>query len=375
MACRTAKDSGVRRMPRPLVALVGVVAVLGFIPGSSTQQADRRDGRSPTVHAAAPKGEAPRLSRTKPAVTMAARPGERLIVPPPLVFDGAPAPSVPPPAKLGDRSMSAVVPAGGVWAVIIGIDDYPGTRSDLRSAVADARDVDAALARYGVPAERRLVLTDGQARAATIHAALEWLVAHAAVDATAVVFYAGHVRKVGDGTEAMLGADGELIRDEEVARRLAALRAHRAWIGIAACYGGGFTELLAPGRILTAAADADSLAYESAAYDRSFLVEYMVRRAMIQGAADGSIERAFAWAADNLGRDHPDRIPFQVDHADGELSLGVPAPAAPPPAGSPPAESPPAPAAQEPPTDEERPPSDDSCLIRLGSLATCPADD
>jgi len=362
-------------MPGPLVALVGVAAVLGFLPGSSMQQADRRDGRSPAVHAAAPKGEAPRLSRTKPAVTMAARPGERLIVPPPLVFDGAPAPNIPPPATLEDRSMSAVVPAGGVWAVIIGIDDYPGTRSDLRSAVADARDVDAALARYGVPAERRLVLTDGQARAATIQTALEWLVAHAAVDATAVVFYAGHVRKVGDGTEAMLGADGELIRDEEVARRLAALRAHRAWIGIAACYGGGFTELLAPGRILTAAADADSLAYESATYDRSFLVEYMVRRAMIQGAADGSVEQAFAWAADSLGRDHPDRIPFQVDRADGELSLGVPSPAAPPPASAPTAEPSPAPAAQEPATDEERPPSNDSCLIRLGSLATCSDDD
>ncbi|MCA1847250.1 MAG: hypothetical protein LC792_29485, partial [Actinobacteria bacterium] len=40
---------------------------------------------------------------------------------------------------------------GGVWAVVVGIDDYPGTDADLRAAVADARDVDNALAAYGVP--------------------------------------------------------------------------------------------------------------------------------------------------------------------------------------------------------------------------------
>ena len=363
------------RTPRPLVALVGVIAVLGLIPHSSTG-ADRRHRIAPAGHAAPRPPDASRLSRPNPAAAgSAAEPSDRVIAPPPLVFDGPAPPSIPPPTALADHITTSVVPAGGVWAVIIGIDDYPGTRSDLRSAVADVGDIDAALARYGVPAERRLVLTNSQARAATIETALDWLVAHASADATAVLFYAGHVRKI-DGDEAIVGADGDLLRDDEVARRLAGLQARRAWIVIAACYGGGFTEALAPGRILTAAADADSLAYENATYGRSYLVEYMVRRAMIEGAADGSIEQAFAWAADNLGRDHPERVPFQIDHADGEVALGVPSAAPPPPAGGPPAEPPPtAPADEQPAPDEEPPPSgDDSCVLRLGSLVTCPDD-
>jgi hypothetical protein len=254
--------------------------------------------------------------------------------------------------------------------MIVGIDDYPGTRSDLRSAVADARDVDAALARYGVPGNRRVLVTDGQAGAATIAAGLDWLVAHASVDATVVFFYAGHVRKVGDDSEAIVGADGRLVGDDEVAERLAGLQARRAWIGIAACYGGGFAEALGPGRILTAAADADSLAYENATYGRSYLVEYMVRRAMIEGAADDSVEQSFAWATDNLRRDHPDRVPFQIDDADGDLVLGVPGPPPAAPPADPPAREPPP--ANAPGEDPE--PAGDPCVVRLGSLVTCPDD-
>lgn len=360
------------RTPRPVVALLGVVVVLGAIAGTSNDGRDRH-ALGPDPRAALRRPEPSGLPRSNPGTAApAADPGDRVIAPPPLVFDGRPAPRTPSPAALEDRAPGSVVPAGGVWAVIIGIDDYPGTRSDLRSAVADAGDVDAALARYGVPTERRLVLTNGQASAATIRSALDWLVAHAAVDATAVVFFAGHVRKLDDGAEAIVGADGDLVRDDEVASRLAGLHAHRAWIGIAACYGGGFTEALAPGRILTAAADADSLAYENASYGRSYLVEYMVRRAMLEGAADASIEQAFAWAVDNLRRDHPDRVPFQVDQAAGDLVLGTPtsppattpAPADPAPADAPPTE----------PADEGPAPEDDPCVVRLGSLVTCPDD-
>src|SRR3712207_8145269 len=45
--------------------------------------------------------------------------------------------------------------SGGAWAVVVGIDDYPGGRHDLRSAGNDALDMDAVLARQGIGAERR----------------------------------------------------------------------------------------------------------------------------------------------------------------------------------------------------------------------------
>ncbi len=253
-----------------------------------------------------------------------------IAAPPPQFNTSAPPPSGPPPVQLrasgaGDARAShdppgGVTPAAGTWAVLIGVNDYPGDEFDLRSAVNDVNDVDQALAKLGVSGDRRLVLRDGQATAPTIRSAVDWLKAHASPEATAVFFFAGHVRKVGDTTEALLGADGETIEDRELAGMLDGLRAKSTWIGIAACYSGGFTEVLRPGRILTAAAPANSLAYENEAFGRSYLVEYMIRRGML-GKGFTTVEAAFSWAATELKRDYPNRVPVQDDRLGGELDL------------------------------------------------------
>lgn len=265
------------------------------------------------------------------------------MAPPPERFDGPPPPAPPPaqlalPARLGASTSPGA--GTGTWAVIIGINDYPGSASDLRSAVNDADDVDLAMAGMGVPAEQRLVLRDGQATAARIREAVAWLVAQAGPDATAVLFYGGHVRKVGVTREALVGADGGMVEDRELGERLAQLLSRRAWIAIAGCYGGGFTELLAPGRILTGAAPADALAYESSAFGRSFLVQYMVRKAMIEQRAPASVQAAFSYAVAELARDHPGRVPVQIDLAVAPLDLrpaltAAPLPPPPPPAVAP----------------------------------------
>jgi Caspase domain len=219
---------------------------------------------------------------------------------------------------------------GGVWAVVIGIDDYPGTEGDLRAAKADARDVDAALAAYGVPGNRRVLLLDQEATAANIRASLTWLVAHAAPEATAVFFYSGHVREVSgdpdrDGEavdEAMVGSDGQHVYDGEMADILRGLEARSMWIGIAACYGGGFDDALAPGRVLTAAAAETDLAYENSALGHSYMVEYMVRRAMLQGKAAASVQDSFAWARAQIAHDYPNRQPVEIDRSRGPVMLG-----------------------------------------------------
>jgi hypothetical protein len=262
---------------------------------------------------------------------------------------------------------------GGVWAVVVGIDDYPGTKSDLRGAVNDADSVVAALSQYGVPAERRLVLRNEHATSTGIREALRWLVEHADVDATAVVFYAGHVRKLTSTAESLVASDGRLVSDADVAELLDPMLAAQAWIAIAACYGGGFTEVLGPGRVLTAAADADELAYETSSYQGSYLVEFMVRRAMIEGRGAGSVEEAFAWAAAELRREHPHHVPVQHDRAPGDIRLGPAPPAAPPPA---PAAPPSQPQPQDPTVPPEEPTTgeadDDSCVVRFGALLDCP---
>ncbi|MDP9387623.1 MAG: caspase family protein [Actinomycetota bacterium] len=277
-------------------------------------------------------------------------PGDAVIAPPPAVFDAPPAPPAPPPPALeAPVRASSAGGSGGTWAVIIGVNDYPGSSSDLRSAINDANDVNLALGGLGVPAENRLVLRDGQATADRIRASVDWLAARAGPDAVAVFFYGGHVRKIGDTTEAMVGADGALVTDRELAGRLESLPARRAWIAIAACYGGGFTEVLAPGRVLTGAADADSLAYESSAFGRSYMVQYMVREAIIDRRAPESVQAAFAYARAELARSHPDRQPVQLDSGAGPLDLrpGAGSPTSTPPPG--PSGPPPSPPPSTPP--------------------------
>ena len=317
-------------------------------PSSAFDQAARQAASLPAATASpdAAPAEPPAAPAPVPPAA-AAQAVEKAMTPPPPVFDAPPVP--PPPAVLEApmRQVATSGSSGGTWAVIIGINDYPGDRNDLRSAVNDAADVDTALAGMGVPVENRLVLLDGQATAARIRDAVEWLASRAAPEATAVFFYGGHVRKLGAVTEAIVAADGGLVDDRELGERLSHVRAARAWIAMASCYGGGFTEVLAPGRILTGAAPADALAYESGQYGRSYLVQYMVREAMIQGRAAQSVQAAFTYAVAELAARHPTRLPVQIDAGVAPLDLR---PVLAPVASPPPAAAPSTPPATPPPT-------------------------
>lgn len=304
-----------------------------------------------------------------PALELAAAPGavtvapprqETAIVPPPPDGFGA-RHHVSSPAQLPPTRYRDVSPSGGTWALLIGINDYPGMRYDLRSAVNDMQDVDEALRRRGVTADRRMILRDGQATAGVIRAALDWLSAHAGEDSTLVLFYAGHVQQLGGGTEAIVGADGEVVTDAEVAALLDRSPSQRAWIGIAACYAAGFTEVVRPGRVLTAAAPANALAFENDAFGRSYLVEYMVRRAML-GAGITTVEAAFEWATAELQRDHPDRVPVQFDELQGDLDLTVPPPGSDPAPGS---------AGGSPPPSSPPPSQPDGCANLTGGVVRC----
>jgi uncharacterized caspase-like protein len=354
-----------------MVALAAI-AVLASAPATTPLRLARPDATSglrpaPMLDEAARVRSAAALSWPRPVAPAEAAAHESVIAPPPEHFDAPASPTAPAPPTL---RAAAAGQAGGVWAVMIGIDDYPGSGSDLRASVADANEVDTALASYGVPGDRRLVLRNTQASADTIADAMRWLVAHASSDATAVFFYAGHVRKLHSGTEAMVGADGRLVTDATMASLLRPLAARKVWLGMASCYGGGFNEALAPGRILTGAADARSLAYESSAYGHSYMVEYMVKRAMVERSAPASVEQSFAWAAQALRAEHPNRVPVQYDQLDGELSLGpaTAKPASPPP---PPPDRGTQPSQPSQPGPSGPPPDDDPCVIRLGSLVGC----
>lgn len=327
----------------PAVSQARPVQVAGMsyvnADGPETLGARLRVGGEPPELASTPAVDEPAAELPVAAAVPSAPTGERQIVAPPVATrrPARQAPT-PPPAMLRTDPNAGVTPAGGTWAVLIGINDYPGDGYDLHSAVNDVNDMNDALAKMGVPADRRLVLRDGQASAGTIRASIDWLNAHAASDATAVFFFAGHVRKVSSTTEALLGSDGEMIEDRALASQLEGLQAGRSWIAIAGCYGGGFNEVVKPGRILTAAASADNLAYENDRFGRSYLVEYMIRRGMI-GKGLTTVESAFAYAVAELKRDFPNRLPVQQDQSNGDLDLrpsGANRPTTTTPGGSPP---------------------------------------
>jgi len=345
------------------VAVLALVVSVGAACGGS----EVPDARSPLAVAEPPPAGLPAgadgvFEAPAGTTSLPAEDSTDVAVEAPEVFTGAPPAPAPPPTQLAATSSAG---GSGVWAVIIGIDDYPGTRHDLRAAGNDATDMDAALARYGVPAQQRLRLGGGAATATNVRRSLRWLTERAGPEATAVFFYAGHVRKT-QGHEVLVGADGATVPDTEVADLLRPLRARATWIVIAACYGGGFTELLGPNRILMAAAPANQLAYESPQLGRSYLVEYLVRRAMLMGQADRSVEHAYAWAVAALRREHPSRLPVAYDDLPGDLVLG-------PPLGPPPAPPrPPAQPAPPPPTTTTTaPPRNDQCIIRIGGGSSC----
>ena len=305
----------------------------------------------------------PESASAAPPVAPVAAGGDVAIAPPPMAFDGeVAAPPPPPPAQLPPSRYDSRTAVGGTWALVIGVNDYPGVRYDLRSAVNDANDVNEALTRLGVTSDRRMVLRDRQASADTIRAALDWLTAHAGPGSTIVLFFAGHVQRIEPGREALVGSDGGIVPDTEVAAMLDRSPAERAWITIAGCYGGGFDEVVRPGRILTAAAPSDRVAYENDGFRRSYLVEYMVRRAILTKGIS-TVEGAFAWASAELERDYPERLPVQLDAVGGELDLRVgPRPAS---EGSPPSSPPPS---SPPPS---TPPPEDGCSALTVGVVRC----
>lgn len=282
-------------------------------PAVEPDPAEPEPGPGPTAvagAAAAPiEPEVPAAAPPTPSPTPTPTPA----APPAPTPTTAPAPTVT--DEVTPTTQAAIVThPERVWVVSIGIDDYPGTRHDLAAARADAITVSDTMVDLGLDADHLYELLDGAADTAGILGAVDWLVEHAGPGDTAIFAYAGHIRELGGGTEVLVAADGSWIADWFLAQRFAALQSRDAWFAIAGCYGGGFDELLAPGRILTAAADPGELAYESTRFGRSYMVEYLFNQALLLHQAEApTVQAAVAWANEHLAVDYPD---FQLWHED-----------------------------------------------------------
>jgi hypothetical protein len=309
----------------PAMRVVGLVALVMVIPGCARYDAVPPVG-GPAAVSQMPSSEV--QSGTGTATAQAQRAGsqgsggrgaevERAI--------GADAPGAGDLSRTGAPDLPVVPKTPSRVAVIIGIDDYPGKDSDLVAAAADARTVRRLVTRLGFG--QVVVLLNRDATRDAILWSARWLARRSRPGTVGMFFYAGHVRRVygaADGDpemvdEALLAADGELVPDGELA---AALRPATGplWLAWAGCYAAGFSDAATRGRVSSYASGEESLAWESPALGRSFMVEYVVERAML-GAGRTSVEAAHAYARRHMRHRPPRFRPLLDDRLQGPLDL------------------------------------------------------
>jgi hypothetical protein len=209
-------------------------------------------------------------------------------------------------------------------AVIVGINNARGT-PPLPGSVRDATHLNAALLRYGFRGENISLLLNEQATRPAILSALRTMAARTPANGIAVFAIATHTRRSG-GTNQLATAEGARISAHELASHLAAVRS-RTWIAMPTCYAGGYAlpGIVGPNRIATFSSSANEQSYQAGAAG-SFLFIHMVRRAMLESHAPYSVESAFAFAQDEIQRQHPDHVPSISDGIAEDLVLGPSAP-------------------------------------------------
>lgn len=139
-------------------------------------------------------------------------------------------------------------------ALLIGVEDYPGTANDLGYTVDDVVDVrEALMTNSGFGADDIFTLTDSYATRAQIESAITgWLDSVENPGDTVVIYYSGHGSNVADVApideadgrdETIYVYDGN-IRDDELDSWVASLESTRIIVGFDSCYSGGFLKNL-----------------------------------------------------------------------------------------------------------------------------------
>ena len=152
-------------------------------------------------------------------------------------------------------------PSNGRYALLVGIDDYPGTGSDLRGPIEDARIMQRVLVeRFGFDPANIVTLNDADATRQNIAQGVAQHLGQAGPDGVAVLFYSGHGTQIGEnigltgsldpeprgqGDEAIFvyGPEFEssVILDEELGFLIESIDAGRTLVVVDACFSGEIT--------------------------------------------------------------------------------------------------------------------------------------
>jgi hypothetical protein len=144
--------------------------------------------------------------------------------------------------------VSASTSARRVYAVMVGISDYPGGGNDLPLTAEDARKMRDALQRQGALAPESVTLIDGQATRAALQQAITRVAAAAGPNDLFLFFYSGHGNQVRgrvdatepDGKNETIEMVDGAVTDDELAQMFAQVRAQTALLVLDSCFSGGF---------------------------------------------------------------------------------------------------------------------------------------
>lgn len=207
-----------------------------------------------------------------------------------------------------------LAPAGSQQrtALIVGINKAAGAEP-LAGAVPDAKNIRAALLRYGFLDGNIKMLLDGEATRPAILSELRSLASRTSPSGIAVFGLAAH-----SGTSSFRTFEGARIAASELATHLGAVRG-RMWNVLSTCYAGGYAipGVVGPGRIATFSSSAQDLTWEMGSAG-TYLVRSMVNEAMTSGRAASSVEAAYNYSK----KKDPSRAPIINDGVSGELVLG-----------------------------------------------------
>lgn len=205
-------------------------------------------------------------------------------------------------------------------ALIIGINQAKGG-STLPGSIADATNLKDALVMYGFARKNITMLLDAQASRDAILHELDRLAERTPKNGLAVFAVATHTR-IRNGQNELLTADGLRVSAGELGVRLARVRS-KMWVALPTCYAAGYDRpgIVGRDRIATFASSATKPTYQLGS-SGSYLFIKMVREAMLEGEAPGSVEEAFGYAKRTLEKESPDRVPSMSDGITGDLVLG-----------------------------------------------------
>jgi len=181
-----------------------------------------------------------------------------------------------------------------VFAVMVGVSDYPGDHNDLPFTDEDAIKLEEELARQGVLNPASIVLTNAQATRASVTAAFREVAAQAGPDDLFIFFFSGHgVQEDSDDPAELDGRrellslhDGDLS-DDELAALFETVDARLALLVIDACYSGGFARdiITRPGIMGVFSSEEDLTSAVADKFQAGGYLSHFLRTGL-EGAAD-----------------------------------------------------------------------------------------